>query len=203
MTEIVRLLLDKGADVNDRGGRYETIHSPYATTNPRALAEDELRSLGGCVLNLAGLWGPSRMPRNWAARVAPTREAVRDKRSLHLVHGEDVARVVVAVVDGWGEDGDTKWEVSGRGQRWLVTDGFVYDWWALLVGWADGVDEKEKEKGAVVTSEQQQRAGWVFELMREEGVRALPRSMEALGRCYDTREFWEAFGLVPLKGRVC
>jgi len=24
--------------------------------------------------------------------------------------------------------------------------------------------------------------------------------MEVLGRCYDTREFWEAWGLVPLKG---
>jgi hypothetical protein len=33
-------------------------------------------------------------------------------------------------------------------------------------------------------------------------VRALPRGMEVLGRCYDTREFWEAFGLVPSKGRV-
>jgi hypothetical protein len=46
------------------------------------------------------------------------------------------------------------------------------------------------------------QAGWVVELMREEGVRALPRSMEVLGRCYDTREFWEAFGLVPLKARI-
>ncbi|KAK4150137.1 hypothetical protein C8A00DRAFT_37271 [Chaetomidium leptoderma] len=184
-----------------------TRHSPYATTNPRALAEDELRSLGGCVLNLAGLWGGGRTPRNWAGRVAPTKEAVREKRSLHLIHGDDVARVVVAVVDGgcgW-EDDDKMWEVSGRGQRWLVTDGFVYDWWALLVGWADGGGggDKEKEKGPGVVTSEQQRAGWVFELMREEGVRALPRSMEALGRCYDTREFWEAFGLVPLKGRVC
>jgi len=38
--------------------------------------------------------------------------------------------------------------------------------------------------------------------MEEEGVRALPRSMEALGRCYDSREFWKTFGLVPLKARI-
>jgi hypothetical protein len=140
------------------------------------------------VLNLAGLWGGTRTVRDWAKRVAPTKEAVRTKRSLHLIHGADIARAVVALVDG----GEEMWERAGRGQRWMVTDGFVYDWWALLAGWAD-------VSGEGVVSEQ---AGWVFELMREEGVRALPRAMEVLGRCYDTREFWEAFGLVPSKGRV-
>ncbi|KAK4122033.1 hypothetical protein N657DRAFT_647555 [Parathielavia appendiculata] len=165
-----------------------TRHSPLITPTPRSAAEDELLSLGGCVLNLSGLWGGSRTVRNWAKRVAPTKEAVRTKKSLHLIHGADIARVVVAILNG----GDEMWERSGRGQRWMVTDGFVYDWWALLVGWADTGD-----KGVV--SEQ---AGWVFELMREEGVRGLPRAMEVLGRCYDTREFWEAFGLVPSKGRV-
>ncbi|KAK3292986.1 uncharacterized protein B0H64DRAFT_464856 [Chaetomium fimeti] len=175
---------------------WKTRHSPYATANPRAIAEDELRALGGCVLNLAGLWGGSRAVRGWAGRVAPDKAAVRGKGSLHLVHGVDVARVVVRIVEGGGGDGGW-WERVGRGQRWMVTDGFVYDWWALLAGWAE-VEEGKREEGGGVT----EQAGWVFELMREEGVRALPRSMEALGRCYDTREFWEAFGLVPLKGRV-
>ncbi|KAH6623389.1 hypothetical protein F5144DRAFT_360317 [Chaetomium tenue] len=173
---------------------WKTRHSPYTTSDPRAIAEDELRALGGCVLCLAGLWGGTRTVRGWAGRVAPTKEAVRGKRSLHLVHGGDVARVVVRVVEGGGGGGEGEggfWERVGRGQRWLVTDGFVYDWWALLAGWA------EREDGGVM-----EQAGWVFELMREEGVRALPRSMEVLGRCYDTREFWEAFGLVPLKGRI-
>ena len=43
---------------------------------------------------------------------------------------------------------------------------------------------------------------WVFELMDEEGVRALPRSMEVLGRCYDSREFWKTFGLSPVRSRI-
>jgi hypothetical protein len=30
----------------------------------RAIAEDELRDLGGCVLNLAGLYGGERDPKN-------------------------------------------------------------------------------------------------------------------------------------------
>ncbi len=163
-----------------------TRHTPPTVPlSPRCYAEEELLAVGGCVLNLAGLWGGSRAPRNWAARVAPTKEAVRGKASLHLIHGEDVARLVVAVVMG----GEEVWELKGRGQRWMVTDGFVYDWWALLAGWVDG------EAGA-------ERAKWVWELMGEVGVRALPRAMEVLGRCYDSRELWQVWGLVPVKGRV-
>jgi hypothetical protein len=169
-----------------------TRHSPHTATTPRALAEDELLSLGGCVLNLSGLWGGARQPRNWVGRVAASKEAVRAKTSLHLVHGVDVARAVVAVVDDGGEE--EKWAVAGRGQRWMVTDGWVYDWWSLLVGWAEVGGDGEGE-----VSEQ---ARWVFELMGEEGVRALPRAIEVLGRCYDSREFWETWGLVPLKGRA-
>ncbi|KAL2151132.1 hypothetical protein VTH82DRAFT_6230, partial [Thermothelomyces myriococcoides] len=71
-----------------------TRHSPYARDNPRAIAEDELLELGGCVLNLAGLWGRERVPRKWAGRVAPTKAALAGKTSLHLVHGADVARVI-------------------------------------------------------------------------------------------------------------
>jgi hypothetical protein len=74
-----------------------TRHSSYDTTNPRAIAEDELLALGGCVLNLSGLWGSTRQPRNWIDRVAKTKEQLEGKESLHIVHGMDVARAVVAV----------------------------------------------------------------------------------------------------------
>ncbi|KAK4112463.1 hypothetical protein N656DRAFT_779321 [Canariomyces notabilis] len=188
-------------------------HSPYQTGSPRAVAEDELLALGGCVLDLAGLWGGARHPRGWVRRVATSKEAVRHKTSLHLVHGLDVARAIVALIAGPGpghaEDGDAdadadgnnRWEVAGRGQRWMVTDGFVYDWWALMAGWAaveQEVEEGPGEGDGPVT----EQARWVRELMLEEGVKALPRGMEALGRCYDSREFWETLGLVPLKARV-
>ncbi|KAK4132675.1 hypothetical protein BT67DRAFT_406174 [Trichocladium antarcticum] len=183
---------------------WRTRHSPHSTSTPRAVAEDELLALGGCVLNLAGLWGGARNPRHWVGRVAATKEAVRAKTSLHLVHGVDVARAVVAVVDDGADEGllqgEGRWERAGRGQRWMVTDGWVYDWWGLLAGWAEVRDGEEVGEGDSPGVSEQAR--WVFELMGEEGVRALPRAMEVLGRCYDSREFWETWGLVPLKGRA-
>lgn len=160
--------------------------SPYNVSNTRAIAEDELISLGGCSLNLAGLWGGSRDPRNWVDRVAKTKEDVKGKKSLHLVHGVDVARGVLAVMARWGE---------AKGRRWMLTDGFVYDWWALFAGWAD-------VKNNEVDPDPLEQAKWVYELMGEEDVKALPRSMEVLGRCYDSREFWRTFGLAPVKARV-
>lgn len=163
--------------------------SPYNNTNARAIAEDELLSTGhGSVLNLSGLWGGPRDPRDWVDRVARSKEDVKNKKSVHLIHGEDVARAVVAVSE--------KWEAA-RGQRWMLTDGFVYDWWALFAGWGDGKEDETDPKREV-----SKQAQWTYELMREEGVKALPRSMETLGRCYDSREFWGTFGLAPLKARI-
>lgn len=172
---------------------WTTRHSPYTKDNPRAIAEDELLSLDGCVLNLAGLWGGERQPKNFAGRVAKTKEDVKGKTSLHMIHGQDVARVVLAVCE--------KWEKVGERQRWMVTDGFVYDWWALFAGWAreakvddNSVKDKDEEPSSL--------AKWVFELMEERDVRALPRSMESLGRCYDVRELWKALGIAPLRARI-
>ena len=166
--------------------------SPYNTGSARAIAEDALLKRGGCVLNLAGLWGGERDPRNWVARVAKTKEEVKGKKSLHLVHGADVARGVVAVMRDWSTAG---------GERWMVTDGIVYDWWELFVGWA-AEGKGEKVDGDGVEDMPSDQARWVFELMKEERVWALPRSMEHLGRCYFGREFWDAFKLAPLKARV-
>ena len=59
----------------------------------------------------------------------------------------------------------------------------------------DGEAEDGKERAETLTR-------WVGELMREQEVRALPRSMELLGRCYDTREFWETIGIMPVRSRV-
>ncbi|KAK4546742.1 hypothetical protein LTR36_001474 [Oleoguttula mirabilis] len=166
--------------------------SPYDTTNSRAIAEDELIKLGGCVLNLAGLWGGERDPKNWVDRVAKTKDDVKSKKSLHMVHGLDVARAVLAVTGDWQ---------SAKGQRWMLTDGFVYDWWSLMVGWADAKNAEDIASGKVDRQPMEQ-ATWVFQLMREEKVWALPRSREELKRCYFGREFWDTFGLVPLKARI-
>lgn len=185
--------------------------SPYDTAGARAVAEDALLALGGCVLNLAGLWGGERDPRHWVDRVATTKASVREKTSLHMIHGEDVARVIVGLMDRCNERGS--WDKFGRGQRWMVTDGFVYDWWSLFAGWADTAEKKEEdeqeEEGDIhdgtLMGERcgpSKQAKWVYELMSEEGVRALPRGEERLGRCYDTRELWRMLGIAPLKGGV-
>ncbi|CZT16624.1 uncharacterized protein RCC_02458 [Ramularia collo-cygni] len=166
---------------------WTTRKSAYDTTNNRAIAEDELLRLGGCVLNLAGLWGGERDPRNWVGRVAKDKAGVKGKKSVHLVHGEDVARGILAVVMH-------AWKGVSEGQRWMLTDGFVYDWWALFAKWAD--DNQEGKQGPT------EQSRWVYELMGEEGVGALPRDMQTLGRCYDSREFWATYGISPLKAGV-
>ncbi|KAL9604344.1 MAG: hypothetical protein Q9219_000532 [cf. Caloplaca sp. 3 TL-2023] len=162
-----------------KGDGWHDRHSPVDLGNPRAVAEEELLALCGtqaCVLNLAGLWGgKQRHPRNWVGRVARTKEDVRGKGALHLVHGEDVARGVVGCLE--------RWEGGVEGGRWLVDDLRGWDWWDLMLGW-----EGEKEYGI-----------WVAELMVEEEVRALPRGREMLGRVLDGREFWSKVGMVPVK----
>ena len=74
------------------------------------------------------------------------------------------------------------------GSRWLLTDGRIYDWWDLASAW-----------GAAQGGPQ---PGWVRELVKEEGVRALPRNAEVLGRALDSREFWSVFNISPLKARI-
>lgn len=168
-------------------------HSPYNHSSPRATAEDALLKHGSVVLNLAGLWGGQRDPSNWVERVAKTKEDVKGKKSLHLVHGLDVARAIVAVMRDWK---------TAHGQRWMLTDGFVYDWWALFAGWADKKKEGDANAaGDRVDDMPSDQARWTYELMTEEKVFALPRSMESLGRCYHS-DFWATFKLAPLKARV-
>jgi hypothetical protein len=170
--------------------------SPYDAGNARAVAEDELRAcVGGCVLNLAGLYGGERDPKDWVVRVARTKEQVRGKWALHLVHGADVARAVVGVY--WKRK-----EEAMRGTRWLVTDLRVYDWWDLIQDWGPevqrrvaGPEGEEKAQGLEYTR-------WVGELMVEGGVRSLPRGPEVLGRVLDSRAFWEEIGNWPGQGRV-
>lgn len=61
-------------------------HTPF-TPSARSDGEDELLAQSGpetptAVLNLAGLWGGARSMRNWVGKVAPTKEALRNKASV-------------------------------------------------------------------------------------------------------------------------
>ncbi|KAJ7447069.1 hypothetical protein B0H11DRAFT_369021 [Mycena galericulata] len=166
------------------GSTFYDRHSAFTVTG-RANAEIELLALPPSlarttVLNLAGLWGGQRVVRNWLGRLAPTKEALKSKGSLHLIHGLDLARVILAVHSDFSK---------AAGQRWLITDGRVYDWWDLASVWGSG-------------SSGEGPSLWVRELMQEENVRVLPRNTEFLGRILDSRDFWFEFGLAPLKARL-
>lgn len=165
--------------------------SPVDTANERGIAESELIELGGVVLNLAGLYGGGREPRNWIARVAKTKEQLASKGALHLVHGVDVARAIVGVVSNGDKDA-----IFGR--RWIIADGMSYDWWALTWEWMGETQEPSADETAPQRAEDKLRyRQWVLELMEENNVRALPRAPELLGRKMDSRAFWKAVGLLP------
>ncbi|KAH8175182.1 hypothetical protein LIA77_03600 [Sarocladium implicatum] len=175
--------------------------SPYNTKDPRAIAEDELLEQAeapATVLNLAGLYGGTRQPRNWLGRVIKTKEDLRNKGALHVIHGEDVARAVVAVHRN-----------KPSGKRYILCDMHVYDWWDLTQDWALLALREDREKGVERTEEDeaglqkgQTLLRWVLELMVEEGVEALPRDASAVGRALDGRRFWHDMGILPIHGRI-
>ncbi|KAI1613931.1 hypothetical protein EDD36DRAFT_210849 [Exophiala viscosa] len=168
--------------------------SPIDETNERAIAENELIRLGGCVLNLAGLYGAGRQPGNWIGRVAKTKEALASKGALHLIHGVDVATGVVGVVKSDMEGAETSGSLFGR--RWIVADCVSYDWWLLVWEMMGVTSEDEDEEGSKIEERSKYRS-WIIELMEENGIKGLPRPMDALGRKLDARDFWKAIGRSP------
>ena len=63
------------------------------------IAEDELLACMGaraCVLNLAGLYGGQRQLRHWLPRVARSKEDAAAKGAVHMIHGRDVSRAIIA-----------------------------------------------------------------------------------------------------------
>ncbi|KAK2459891.1 hypothetical protein APHAL10511_008091 [Amanita phalloides] len=175
-----------GKDPENGFQRYDR-HSPYAQ-QPRATAEEELLKLSPAVpttvLNLSGLWGGSRSPRNWIEKVR-TKEALKEKGSLHVIHGLDVSRAILAVHTNFPK---------AVGERWILTDGRVHDWWEFASGWGHRPPPGEIRR----TDDPDPQARWMRELMRECNIKALPRDVELLGRALDSREFWETFELNPL-----
>lgn len=185
-------------------GGWTDRSSPYDTTNSRAVAEDELiDTVDGCVLNLSGLYGGPRDPRNWLGRIFKNKQDVRNKAAVHLVHGQDVARAIVGCHRHW---------LNVQKRRWIVTDLRVYDWWDLGMSWGGEalgqlltIHANEATESLLDETEVQARgqvARWVGECMLEEGVKALPRSSEVLGRRLDGREFWRTIDMWPSVGRI-
>lgn len=103
-----------------------TRHAPIPRpASARVESEFELLSLSSStrqtsVLNLSGLWGNARSARNWVRRIAATKDDLSKKGAVHLVHGVDVARAILAM------HLREEWE-NGKEERWLLTDMRVYD----------------------------------------------------------------------------
>ena len=171
---------------NQLSNDWSTDDAPYDKDDKRAIAEDELLDLGGCVLNLSGLYGGERVPAKWLPRLGQSKDDVRKRGAVHFIHGEDVARAIIA----------THQKFTPK-KRWIIADLRVYDWYDLIMSFSamESATEQELET-------RQQFAKWVGELMEEEGVRALPREMSTLGRKLDSRGFWNHHGVWPRHARL-
>lgn len=91
---------------------------------------------------------------------------------LHLSHGEDVARAIVATHRKFTP-----------GKRWIISDMRVYDWYDLFLTLNAAAEDDTKEQH----DQREQTRKWVLELMEEENVRAVPRDTSKLGRVLDSR----------------
>jgi hypothetical protein len=70
----------------------------------------------------------------------------------------------------------------------------VYDWYDLASKWGTA---GEDGRGKPIEGPQ---AEWVLQLMKEQGIRSLPRTAEQMGKGLDSHEFWEAVGISPVMG---
>jgi hypothetical protein len=160
-------------------------HGPIKADS-RIQAEDWFLRSGGVVLNVAGLYGGTRQPKNWISdKIAPTKQALALKKSVHLIHGLDIARLTYAVTQN-----------MTPGERWLVTDLRVYgtylgvyllflDWWDLILNLDEGDGSQERKE-------------WLMELLFESKTKSIPRSIgEEIDRAVDSKETWMKFNLLP------
>ncbi len=97
--ELKRNWLQLGSTGLYKNEGWSSWDSPYDKTTDRAIAEDELLECMGyraCVLNLAGLYGGERQLRHWLPRVARSKEDAAAKGAVHMIHGRDVSRAILA-----------------------------------------------------------------------------------------------------------
>lgn len=122
----------------------------------------------------------SRQPKRWVPRF-PSQDAIRNKllnRQLHLIHGKDVARSILAVHNNFKP-----------GQRWIITDNGCYDWIKLFLTWGNE-DQIKIAQSLAENDETCKKAlgdGTLEEIVEHGGVK--PR--------LDSSEFWETFDLEP------
>ncbi|RUP49225.1 hypothetical protein BC936DRAFT_143044 [Jimgerdemannia flammicorona] len=155
---------------------------PEVANSGRHVGEEVVLKRGGVVLHLSGLWGGERQPRNWIPRFS-TPAQLRSKilaRPLHLIHGADVARAILAT---------HAHHPRLSSQRWIVSDGTCYDWMRLMLMWGSPEQRTEIEKlrredddCRVALGE-----GTLEEVVQRGGIR----------RRIDPDEFWETIEIRP------
>lgn len=174
--------------------------SPFDTSNPRAAAEQRLLDITSlaasrtpgtaAVLNLAGLYGAQRQPKNFASRLGASKELLSVKGSVHFVHGSDVARAILLLHQS---------NHAGWGRRWIVSDTKVYDWWQLFRFLRPVLPDHPNDSP-------QTAQRWVHELLKENHIHTLPRPIAEsagqnlpryLDRALEGHEFWELFDTKP------
>ncbi|PWN92494.1 hypothetical protein FA10DRAFT_240094 [Acaromyces ingoldii] len=189
-----------GKGVHTSASPPSTPMSPRAESEAALLALDSSSSSSSssnrrrtAVLNLTGLYDDEiRLPANFAKRVGDSKDKLAGKTSLHLIHGRDLARSVVALAQS--SSTAPVW-----GKRWIVSDTHVYDWWQLMTTLA-----VPPQKAVVEHADE-----WVRELMEEHGIPSLPRpvseqasgSPRFLDRALNSDDFWHAINLRPSVGR--
>lgn len=147
-------------------------HSPIEESDERGIAETRLMSqYDGVVLSCSGLWGGERHPSKWISRVASNKDELMKKGALHLIHGVDIALSLLKLMD-----------VYVGGERWVLTDLRVYDWWDIALAYAPGTYGE-----------------WVRELLVESSISYLPRSSALLVRTIDGRDYWDMLRSAPRK----
>ncbi|CAA9961292.1 hypothetical protein PTMSG1_04676 [Pyrenophora teres f. maculata] len=172
---------------NQLPSEWSTSDSHYDKHDKRAIAEDELLSLHGSVLNLSGLYGGERVPAGWLSRIVKSKEDIKKRGAVHFVHGDDVARAIIGTHRNFTP-----------GKRWIVSDLRVYDWWDLIMSFSAATSSSTAEEQQL----RQQCTEWVTELMAEENIRALPRDTSTLGRKLDSTGFWQHHAIWPQHKRL-
>ncbi|KAJ2499659.1 hypothetical protein GGH96_003322 [Coemansia sp. RSA 1972] len=157
-----------------------TKYTPPDTTlgGPRMAAETRaIDKHGACVLNLVGLWGGARCPRGWARFYTKDRLRTRlNDRSLHLVHGADVAHAIFAVVRDRTING-----------RWLVSDQRVYDMLQIIV-----CDDRVRGLLGELLEDKDAQA-----LLRATRVEDVELGTTCVTRRVDSSHFWDRAGIQP------
>jgi hypothetical protein len=127
----------------------------------------------------------TRQPKGWVGYFT-TKDALKHKlldRQLHLIHGKDVARAILAVHLGVQKYSQL------RAQRWILTDQRCYDWLRLFLAWAS--DDQIRTLQHLLDYDQDIQKKWgrhqTLDRLVKEGLK--PR--------LDSKSFWDSFRLVP------